>query len=223
MKCPYCNIGIKLDVKGQVAYPNKDYSSTGLGYELVYGFCPECNEFVVMLRIGEYRWIDDAGELVHVQQEQVIFPKFSARTTTPEIPTEYRDAFNEANAVLQVSPKASAALSRRLLQRILREEYRITRRDLAKEIEDFIQLPNLPTEIANAVDAVRNVGNFAAHPLKYQSTGEIVDVEIGEAEWLLDVLEALFDFTFVQPRRAQNRRDELNKKLAALGKAPMMP
>ncbi len=221
MKCPYCNIGIRLDIKGQVAYPDKNYTSTGLGHELVHGFCPECEKFIVMLRVGKYKWIDDEGELVQVHQEEIIFPRFAARTTAQEVPIAYREAFNEANAVLAISPKASAALSRRLLQGILRTDYGITRRDLSKEIDDFIQLPNIPTEITEAVDAVRNVGNFAAHPLKYQNTGEIVDVEVGEAEWLLDVLEALFDFTFVQPKHAQARKDELNRKLAALGKPPM--
>ncbi len=71
------------------------------------------------------------------------------------------------------------------------------------------------------LDAVRNIGNFAAHPLKSQSTGEIVEVEPGEAEWNLEVLEMLFDFYYVQPAHAQKRRDELKKKLADAGKPPM--
>jgi hypothetical protein len=49
--------------------------------------------------------------------------------------------------------------------------------------------------LASAVDAVRNVGNFAAHPIKSKSTGDVLDVEPGEAEWLLDALERLFAST----------------------------
>jgi len=41
------------------------------------------------------------------------------------IPTKYQDEVREALGVLDVSPKSSAALSRRLLQRLLREELRI--------------------------------------------------------------------------------------------------
>jgi hypothetical protein len=33
------------------------------------------------------------------------------------------------------------------------------------------------------LDAIRTIGNFAAHPIKSTSSGEIVDVEPGEAEW----------------------------------------
>jgi hypothetical protein len=71
------------------------------------------------------------------------------------------------------------------------------------------------------VDAVRNVGNFAAHPLKETQTGAILDVEPGEAEWLLDVLEGLFDFAFVQPAKAREARERLNEKLQTAGKPAM--
>ncbi len=81
--------------------------------------------------------------------------------------------------------------------------------------------PLLDSYLSEAVDAVRNVGNFAAHPLKDTNTGEIVEVEEGEAEWLLDVIDALFGFTFVQPKRLEKRKKELNEKLSNLGKPPM--
>jgi len=71
------------------------------------------------------------------------------------------------------------------------------------------------------LDAVRNIGNFAAHPMKSQSTGEIVPVEPGEAEWNLDVLESLFDFHFVAPAKTKARKDALNKKLKDAGKPPV--
>lgn len=46
-------------------------------------------------------------------------------------------------------------------------------------------------------------------------------MEPGEAEWNLDVLEALFDFYFVAPAKAQERRDALNRKLKEAGKGPI--
>ena len=76
----------------------------------------------------------------------------------------------------------------------------------------------LPSSLADNVDAVRQVGNFAAHPIKSTSSGEIVEVEENEAEWLLDVLEGLFDFYYVAPARAASKRDALNQKLADAGK-----
>ncbi len=221
MKCPYCYTGIRLDVKAQFAFPDNDYTNTGLGKEFVHGLCPECNNLIVLLHIGKYRWVDDNGELSEVQQEIILYPIISPRVTDEEIPKEYRDAYNEANSILPFSPKASAALSRRLLQQILRDKYGINKRNLSEQIDEFLKLPNLPSEISGAVDAIRQVGNFAAHPIKNQNTGEIVEVENGEAEWILDVLTQLFDYAFVQPVKSQKRIDELNRKLESLGIDPL--
>ncbi len=67
---------------------------------------------------------------------------------------------------------------------MLREELGIRKKDLSLEIDDFIESSGAPSYLTGAVDAIRTVGNFAAHPLKSKSTGEIVEVEEGEAEWL---------------------------------------
>ena len=92
---------------------------------------------------------------------------------------------------------------------------------MSNEIQQVIDGHSLPSHLSESIDAIRNIGNFAAHPLKSTSTGEIVEVETGEAEWLLDVIEALFDFFFVQPAILKEKRDALNKKLADIGKPPM--
>ena len=97
----------------------------------------------------------------------------------------------------------------------------MTQANLVQEIEEFIPRKDVPTYLSDAVDAVRNVGNFAAHPSKDTNTVEIVDVEQGEAERLLDVLESLFDFVFVQTKRLEERKKALNAKLTSLGKPPM--
>lgn len=116
---------------------------------------------------------------------------------------------------------ASAALSRRCLQAIIREKAGIKRKDLSQEISDLLSSKALPSHIAESLDAIRNIGNFAAHPIKSTSTGEVVEVEPGEAEWNLDVIELLFDFYFVAPARTAARKDALNQKLIDAGKPPM--
>lgn len=49
---------------------------------------------------------------------------------------------------------------------------------------------------------------------------EIIDVEDGEAEFCLDVLDAIFDHFYVKPAEAARLRDALNAKLASAGKLP---
>lgn len=79
----------------------------------------------------------------------------------------------------------------------------------------------LPSAIAENLDAVRNIGNFAAHPMKDTSSGAIMPVEPEEADWNLDVIEELFDIFYVQPELAKRKRASLDAKLAAAGKPPM--
>jgi hypothetical protein len=123
--------------------------------------------------------------------------------------------------VLVDSPKASGVLSRRCLQNLLREKVRVKPTDLSKEIDQVLASQQLPSDLAKAIDAIRVIGNFAAHPLKSTNTGEILEVEAGEAEWLLDVLDELFDFYFVRPAHLTAKRNALNQKLAEAGKPPM--
>jgi hypothetical protein len=155
-------------------------------------------------------------------QSTLVYPKQVARTPlSPDVKEKYAADYREASLVLADSPKASAALSRRTLQLFLRDEAGVKPSDLSKEIDQVLASGTLPSHLAEAIDAIRILGNFAAHPLKSTNTGEILDVEPGEAEWLLDVLEELFDFYLVQPAILQRKRNALNKKLAEAGKPAM--
>jgi hypothetical protein len=138
-----------------------------------------------------------------------------------EVPKAIADDYNEACLVLADSAKASAALSRRCLQHVLREAAKVKPTDLAAEIQQVLDSGTLRSEIAEGLDMVRAIGNFAAHPIKSKQTGEIMPVQPGEAEWNLDVLESLFDFYFVQPAILKAKKDALNKKLDEAGKPPV--
>jgi hypothetical protein len=137
------------------------------------------------------------------------------------VPEALAKDYSEACLVLVDSPKASAALSMRCLQSLLREAVAVKPGDLSSEIQQVLDSGKLPSHLAECIDAVRNIGNLAAHPMKSQHTGEILDVEPGEAEWNLDVLESLFDFYFVQPAILKAKKAALDAKLSVAGKPPM--
>jgi len=54
--------------------------------------------------------------------------------------------------------------------------------------------------------------------MKSKNTGEILDVEPEEAEWLLNTLEGLFEHTFVKPEELKRKREATNAKLKDAGK-----
>lgn len=207
MQCPYCAKEIHApEGIGRLSVVHDEKEMV-----IQAGYCPSCEGPIV------HYYTDEDWE-THI----IIYPKVSSRGPLPSVvPVDYRTDYEEAALVLADSPKASAALSRRALQRFLREEMGIEKRSLAQEIDEFISSGKHPTYILDAVDAVRNIGNFAAHPLKDTHTGEIVEVEPGEAEWLLEVLEALFDYHFVKPQKLEAQREALNEKLKSLGKPPI--
>ncbi|MDT3778428.1 DUF4145 domain-containing protein [Nitrospira sp. MA-1] len=226
MLCPHCETGIKLDFSGTSnVYPAEHKAKKQWGFDLAHGFCPQCEQLIVLRRYGTYWQHDDEFESsreLFSESEEILYPVVRrSKPVDPEVPERFKNEYVEACAVQEISPKASAALSRRLLQDILHNHFNLKARSLDKEIDLFLELPGVPQALSSQVDAVRNIGNFAAHPLKDSSTGEIIDVEPGEAEWLIGTIEAMFDFVFVQPKRLEELRKRLNVKLAAAGKPPM--
>ena len=137
---------------------------------------------------------------------EVVYPRTTNRPPLSEhVPEQYREDYREAALVLADSPKASAALSRRCLQAVLRNEAGVGPSDLYSEIEATIENGGLPAHIVKPLHTLREFGNAAAHPTKNANTGEIVPIDPIEAEWCLEVLDFLFDFYFVVPKRTEQR------------------
>ena len=75
----------------------------------------------------------------------------------------------------------------------------------------------LPSHIRDMIDAVRN---FAAHSITDITSLLVIDVDPEEADWCLEIIEALVDHCCVTPARAHKRRKQLNQKLVKVGKDP---
>lgn len=222
MKCPHC----LENFNGQ-----QTWWSVALGDDVDASWllkrwhCPSCRHFIFHLAKGTWPAPTTEGQVRHTLNEVAhiqVWPKGISRAPMPkEVPPAIAEDYKEACLVLADSPKASAALSRRCLQNILRQHAGVKHSNLDNEIQQVIDAKQVPSHISDELDSVRIIGNFGAHPIKSQSTGEIVEVEPHEAGWNLDVLESLFDFYFVLPSKAQAKKDALNKKLADANKPPL--
>jgi hypothetical protein len=220
MKCPHCMVEFRA--RNWVTSLGSDVEGE---WAVEMWTCPneDCRKLILYLVKGVVHQGAGAPDVIaDVHERRLINPIASGRPPAPfEVPHGIAEDYEEACSVLPYSTKASAALSRRCLQHVLRDEANVKPSTLAAEIQELLDRGELPSYIANAVDAVRNVGNFAAHPIKSERTGEIVPVEPGEAEWNLDVLEALFDFYFVGPEVLKKKQDALDAKLKEAGIPPM--
>lgn len=215
MKCPHCSV----EFHGNPTTTYLARAREGGTWGVVHQICPVCFNFVLHVVCADFTGAGLGIHYTNAVYESLCYPKVATRPKPPtEVPTEFAEDYIEASLVIADSPKASAALSRRCLQHLLRERAQVKHSDLANEIQQVITSGQLPSQLADAIDAVRNIGNFAAHPIKSNTSGEVTPVEPGEAEWNLDVLDGLFDFYFVQPEVLKKRKAALNAKLIAAGK-----
>jgi len=183
-----------------------------------WGRCPHCELIVA-------HWVTglvgvEGGQLVVTEptSKRLVLPPTADRPVPPEVPNNVADDYREAALTLSLSPKASAAISRRCLQNLIRQKTGEKKPTLEMEIDGIIEAKLVSSTLADQLHAVRQIGNFAAHPTKDTDTGSILDVEPGEAEWNLEILDGMFDEWYVQPAKALARRDAMNEKLTKAGK-----
>ena len=237
LECPHCSVMAYMDWNTQrLSVPRsrvKEYYSNqgdlptlaNDEWYVHYVACPNpnCRELIIML---ERRRPNDSLEyFAHPR-----FPK--SESIGSEVPEPLRKDYEEAHAVLSISPKASAVLSRRILQEILRE-HGYESRSLSTQINDVLNeeepMRSLPPTLYKTIDAVRHFGNFAAHPvadkttlpLTDKTTLQVIEVESGEAEWCLRIIVELFDHYYVKPANTRKALDALNETLQKAGKPPM--
>ena len=215
--CPHCAVKVKLLLAAV---------SWGHGYRATSGWvtispgdgpaapvsvscctCPSCGQVVVSLHE------DECGR----GPSRLIWPPIANRGEVSEhVPEELLGDYEQATLVLPFSPKASAALSRRCLQHLLVLAAGVNPKwRLVDQISEAVAA--LPSYVASQVDCVRRFGNFGAHPIECAATGQIVEVDEGEADYLLTILELLFDHYYAKPAQAQAMADQLAAKLKPLG------
>ena len=210
LKCPHCGDGIHAQWRQSTAGWDGPHQ-----VDAFLAQCPLCKRLIFAIE----RLHPNTGDVRRVATTAIIWPRRPPPRPVPEeVDQKLAELFTEACLVLSDSARASAALSRRCLQQLLREHAGVSDGRLVAEIDEAIESGDLPSALTTDLHAVRQVGNFAGHPLKDTTTAQILDVEPGEAEWLLDLLEGLFDHYFVKPARADERRAAVNAKLEAAGK-----
>lgn len=209
--CSLCGNGISVEFQSVYLRGYGDYIGA-----VKYVRCPSCQKPIIYLLLNDPEDENYEEHLVWPTPQNVF-----QKSVPEEVPSVLKTDYIEARLVLDLSPKASAALSRRVLQTLIRENEGIRNRTLSQEINTLLEENRLPAYISDVIDGIRHYGNFSAHQSEDLVTGDVIDVEPGEAEWLLEIIEDLFDFYYVRPRKSLMRKEALNKKLIAAGYKPM--
>lgn len=144
--------------------------------------------------------VDSSGEII-----QYIPAEY------PQISQNYR----EARALLEISSRASAALTRIALEAVIADKLNIREDNLFADIKKIIEDGRIPGYVLDEDDlhAVREVGNISVHIFKNKKTRALIDVSYEDAELALNILEDLLDHCFVRPAIRQARKAALKEKL----------
>ena len=213
MKCPHCFIAIH--VNWRVTGIHTFHAHDGPQWLAKAVACPSCRQPIIKLAT------DSTFENI-LQHEYFVYPRFLTHAPADKVvPDTLGKDYAEACNVLSISPKASAALSRRILQTILTEQgYQSS--NLSRQINDVLSENDadkvLPKYIRDVIDTIRNFGNFAAHPITDKTSLQVIDVEPNEAEWCLEIVRSLFEHYYVTPALNQSNIDKLNSTLKKAGK-----
>jgi len=103
--------------------------------------------------------------------------------------------------IKDLSPKASATLSRRCLQGMIRHVWKVKPGRLVDEIREI--QPVIEAGLWKAIDAIRNIGNIGAH--MENDINVIVDVDPEEAHMLIGLIELLLQEWYVEKHERQLR------------------
>ena len=188
--CPFCGRDATIteqSIHSDITRLEIANAEGPMALKSIFVVCPnsKCKKFASTLLLAKTRYVTNFGwreEEFHKEWE--LIPASKAQVLPDYIPQAVRDNYNEACLIASLSPKASATLSRRCLQGILRDFWKVKPGRLVDEIEQIKDKTDPLTW--EAIEAVRKVGNIGAHMEK--DINLIVDVEPHEADLLIGLM-----------------------------------
>lgn len=213
-QCPYCSMVMPVSQDTHCAlYPAFDYQNGAYrntdGHvcyrksclKVDFYKCPNCGQYSIILN-GVGSSVEDVKN-IHVRPSSLAiqFPSY--------IPESIRQDYEEAYAIVSLSPKASATLSRRCLQGMIRDFWKITdKKRLVDEI-DALQ-DKVPASQWKILNSIRRIGNIGAHP--EADVNLIIDIEPEDAQKLISIIELLIRQWYIE----RHEQEQLYKDVLEL-------
>ncbi|MDX1418011.1 MAG: DUF4145 domain-containing protein, partial [Candidatus Promineifilaceae bacterium] len=126
--CIHCQTVVRFEQPGSGNW-NSRIIAENEQVDIIPVQCPNCLK--ITITVVELIFTDSGYK---PKDEHILWPRSGGRAPAPiEVPEHIRSDYNEASLVLNLSPKASAALSRRCLQSVLKEAGKTRAKDLSKQ------------------------------------------------------------------------------------------
>lgn len=218
--CPHCERAVTITDERITTSTHLLRIENADGRRALYSrfiVCPnqECRKFTLTVSLHEFDPGPQGGIRLKTKlQEWSLIPPSAAKHFPNYIPQAIREDYQEACLIRDLSPKASATLSRRCLQGILRDFWKVRPGRLVEEIDQVKD--RIDSITWGAIEAVRKLGNIGAHMEK--DINVIVDVDPEEANLLVGLVETLLKEWYVARAEKEARMSAVIE--AAAKKAP---
>lgn len=172
---------------------------------------PECKRITLTVALHVRLSTGGSPSLGALIERWDLIPSSSAKTFPAYIPAQILADYREACLIRNLSPKASATLSRRCLQGILRDFWQVKPGRLVDEIAQIEEKVDPLTW--QAIESLRKIGNIGAH--MERDIDLIVDVDPQEAELLIDLIETVLRDWYITREERKARMSALVSAAAA--------
>ena len=204
--CPFCNRPTTLNdqdttVGDSYLLEGTKFGVVGLAWSSIRCPNPDCKEVALYVRFTGRNSLYGGTVPGDTIESWTLRPEANARPLPHYIPEPIQEDYYEACLIVEKSPKASATLSRRCLQGMIRDFWGISERTLFQEIEALEQ--HVEPSTWEAIKAVKDVGNIGAH--MEANINHIVPVEPEEAQLLIGMIEQLIGDWYVQRFEREQR------------------
>ncbi len=186
--------------------------------------------------VARLRWMlcpsDDCEQLIvraeftlpgaDVPGQYFAIPRISAlRAADPAVPDPHNSEYKEAALIRDLSAMGSAAITRRILQTVLRDKGGYNKQNLSDQIDDFCADLKNPSQLKDNLHHLREIGNFATHAQKSTNSGAVIPVESGEAEWALEVLDGILTSISLRLPKTPRAAQSSARRLRMLAASPL--
>ena len=192
---------------------NNKYEHQSLISTIIVCPNPDCREYTLNVSLCDHRYASTVKAWRDSPPKQTwqLIPAADVKVFPEYIPQSILADYRESCTIRDLSPKASATLSRRCLQGMIRDFWDVKKPRLIDEIDAIKEKVDPVTW--QAIDAVRKIGNIGAHMEK--DINLVVDVDPNEAGLLINLIETLIHDWYV----ARHERQERMKKIISVSDA----
>ena len=180
--CPYCGVLTTQywseDPSFEWNNPYDGLVDTPTFFKIKLSWCMHCDE--------ECLWLN--GKLIVPDSGDAPLPN-------EDLSDNIKADYMEAASVLQKSPRAAAALLRLALQKLCKQ-LGGKGKSIPEDIDLLVAEKGLPSHAADAMDAIRIVGNHAGHPGDLDLRGDAETATI-----LFDLINFIAETMLTEPKK----------------------